>query len=50
MVDEVSGDIIKWLIKRGPFGGFSEDRMHLFIGGVWNKVEYDLKDSTKLAG
>ena len=45
MVDEVSGNIIAELRKRGDFGGFSEERMQSFIEGMWNKIEYALKDS-----
>ena len=50
MSDEVSGNIIAELRKRGTFGGFSEDRMHYFLEGMWNKVEYNIKDSQKLVG
>ena len=42
--DEVSGNIVVELRKRGIFGGFSEDIMQLVLEGVWNKVEYALKD------
>ena len=48
-MDEVSGNIIEEWSKSGKFGGFSEERMHLLLGGMWNKVEYALKDSQKLA-
>ena len=50
MVDEVSGNIIAELRKRGAFGGFSEERMQLLSEGTWNKIEYDLKDLQKLSG
>ena len=50
MVDEVSVNIIAELRKRGIFGGFSEERMHLFPEGIWNEIEYALKDSQKSAG
>ena len=44
MVNEVSGSIVEELRKREKFGGFSEDRMQSFLEGMWNKVEYALKD------
>ena len=44
MVDEVSGDIIIELRKRGTFVGFNEERMQSLLEGIWNKVEYALKD------
>ena len=50
MVDEASGNIIADLRKRGAFGSFSEERMQLVLEGMWNKVEYALKDSQKMAG
>ena len=50
MSDEVSGNIVADLRKRGTFGGFSGERMQLLIYGMWNKVEYALKDSQKAAG
>ena len=31
MADEVSGNIVADLSKRGAFGGFSEERMQLFL-------------------
>ena len=49
-MDEVSGNIIAELRKRGTFGGFSEERMQSLLEGMWNKIEYDLKDSQELAG
>ena len=45
MRDEVSGDIVADLRKRGTFGGLSGERMQSLIYGMWNKVEYDFKDS-----
>ena len=48
--DEVSGNIIADLRKRGLFGGFGEERMQLVLEGMRNKVEYALKDSRKMAG
>ena len=42
---EKSGNIVAELRKRGTFGGFSEDRMQSLLEGIWNKVEYALKDS-----
>ena len=50
MADEVLGDIGVELRKRGTFGGFSEERMQLLLEGMWNKIEYDLKDSQELEG
>ena len=47
MEDEVSGDIISELRKRRNFGGFSEYRMQLLLEEMYNKVEYDLKDSQR---
>ena len=44
MVDEVSGNIIADLRKRGMFGSFSEERMQSLLEGTWNKIEYALKD------
>ena len=50
MADEVSGNIVAQLMKRRNFGGFSEERMNSLPEIMWNKVEYDLKDSQKGAG
>ena len=50
MVDELSGNIIAELRKRGTFGRFSEERMQLLLEVIWNKVEYSLKDPQKSAG
>ena len=47
MADEVSGNIIVEMSKRETFGGFSEERMQSVLEGIWNKSEYDLKDSHK---
>ena len=47
MAYEVSGNIVAELTKRATFGGFSEERMQLVPEGMWNKVEYALKDSRK---
>ena len=47
MPDEVSVNTIAELIKRGTFGGFSEERMQSVIEVMWNKVEYALKYSQK---
>ena len=44
MLDDVSGSIVVELRKRGTFGGFSEYKMQSFLEGMWNKVEYALKD------
>ena len=50
MTDEVSGNIVAELSNIGTFGGFSEERMQSLLEGMWNKVEYALKDSRKVAG
>ena len=50
MEDEVSGNIIAELRKKGTFGSFSGDWMQLFLEGMWNKVECALKDSQKGSG
>ena len=50
IADEVSGNIVADLRKRGTFGSFSEERMQSLHGRIWNKVEYALKDSQKAAG
>ena len=50
MADEVLGNIIAELRKRGTFGGFSEERIQSVLEGMWNKVDYSLKDSRKMAG
>ena len=42
--DEVLGDIVVALRKRGTFGGISEERMQSVPERLWNKVEYSLKD------
>ena len=44
MADEVSGNIIAELSKRGIFGGFSEVRIQSLLEVLWNKVDYALKD------
>ena len=49
MVDEVSGNIIADLRKKGTFGVFSDQRIQSLREGMWNKIEYDLKDLQKLA-
>ena len=50
MVDELSGNIIAELRKSGTFGDFIEESMQLLLEGMWDKVEYALKDSKKSAG
>ena len=45
MTDEVQGNIVAELSKRGTFGGFSEERIQQQLEVMWNKVEYTLKDS-----
>ena len=36
IVDEVSGNIIAELRRRGKFGCFSEDEMRSLLDGIWN--------------
>ena len=48
--DEVSGNIVAELRKRRKFGGFSGERVHSVLGGMWDKVDYASKDSRKMAG
>ena len=50
IVDEILGNIVAELRKRGTFGDFSEERMQSLLKGMWNKVKYNLKDSVKVAG
>ena len=50
MVNELSGNIIAELRKSRTFGGFIEESMQLFLEGMWDKVDYALKDSKKPAG
>ena len=50
MADEVSGNIVVELSKRENFGSFSEYRIKLLLYVMWNKVEYDLNDSRRVAG
>ena len=50
MSDEVSGNIIAELRKRGKFGGFGEERMQSVIEGICNKVEYALNELRKMTG
>ena len=47
MAYEGSRNTIAELRKRGRFGIFSEERIQCFLEGMWNKVEYALKDSQK---
>ena len=49
MKDEVLGNIVAELRKRGNFGNFSEEMMQSVPKIMWNKVEYALKDSRKMA-
>ena len=44
MSDEVSWNIVAELRKRGTLGGFSEERMQSVLEGMWNKIEYALKN------
>ena len=50
MADEVSGNSIAEFRKRGAFGSFSEDRMQSVLEGMWNKVDFSLRDSRKMTG
>ena len=50
MVDELLGNITAELRKSGPFGGFIEESMQLLFEGMWDKIDYALKDSKKLSG
>ena len=50
MVDELSRNIIAELRKSRTFGGFIEESMQLLLEGMWDKVEYALKDSKNSAG
>ena len=50
MTDELSGNIIEQLSRRGKSVGFSGERMRSLLEGIWNKVEYGLRDSLKSAG
>ena len=50
LVDEISVYIIAELRKRGTFGGFSEEIIQSLLEVMWNKVEYDFKDSRKVEG
>ena len=38
MADELSGNIVAELRKRGTFGGFNEGRIQLVLELMWNKV------------
>ena len=49
IADEVLGNIVAELMRRRPFGGSSEERMQLVLEVMWNKVEYTLKYSRKMA-
>ena len=50
MVDEVSGNIVAELRKRGTFGDFSEERMKSLLEVMWNKVGCALRVSQEAAG
>ena len=50
MADEVSGNIVADLRKRGTFGGFSEEMMQSVLKVMWNKVKYALKYSQRMSG
>ena len=48
MLDELSGNIIAELSKSGTLA-VSLESMQLLLEGMWDKVEYALKDSKKSA-
>ena len=50
MADEVSGNIVAELRKRGTFGSFCEERIQSVLELMWNKLEYALNNSQKMAG
>ena len=50
MVDKVLGNIIAESRKRVTFGGLVSRRGSCFFAGMWNRVEYVLKDSKKAVG
>ena len=50
MVDELSGNIIVELRKIGTFCGVIEESIQLLLEGIWDKVEYALRDLKKSAG
>ena len=50
MADELSGNIAAQLKNRVTFGGFSEERIHLLLEGMWNKLEYALYYLLKASG
>ena len=49
MADEVLGNIVEELRKRGTVGGFSEDIIQYFLEGMQNTADYDFKDQPKAA-
>ena len=49
-MDELLGNIIAELRKSGTFDSFIEESMQLLLEGMWDKLEYALKDSKKSAG
>ena len=50
MVDEVLGNIVAELRKRGNFERFSEERMQSVLERMWKKVDHDLNDSQNMEG
>ena len=48
MADKLLVIIVAEERRRGTFGDFSEYGMQSVRSGMWNKVEYALKDSQKL--
>ena len=49
MTDEVPGNLVAELRKRGTFGGFSEEKMQSLIELMWYKAEYTLKNPQEAA-
>ena len=43
IADELSGNTVAELMKRGTFGGFNEERIQLLLEVTWNNIGYDLK-------
>ena len=44
MEDELLGNTIAELRKSGTFGGFNEESMQLLLEGMWDKVQYALRE------
>ena len=50
IADELSGNTVAELIKKGTFGGFNEERIQLLLEVTWNNIGYDLKYKRIAAG